>query len=176
MSTYCYTPLVYCHLLILLVKLHKCYFLLSDVDVSVHLLKCFEQAVLSHWIYFRQLVKLQREVMSAETALEQKRMVRHNMLLACKIQDLPIILLSGNLNEISEVQVINPLLNDLTASVAEATTNPSFSLNWFVWFAQLGTDSESTSATLDIYEREAQLIIDYSELEEELTVRLQISL
>uniref|UniRef100_A0A3Q3B7N5 Structural maintenance of chromosomes protein 1B-like n=1 Tax=Kryptolebias marmoratus TaxID=37003 RepID=A0A3Q3B7N5_KRYMA len=48
------------------------------------------------------LVKLQREVMSAETALEQKRMARHNLLLACKIQDLPIILLSGSLDEISE--------------------------------------------------------------------------
>lgn len=43
--------------------------------------------------------------MSAETALEQKRLARHNLLLACKIQSLPIILLSGNLNEISEVQV-----------------------------------------------------------------------
>ncbi|XP_017285706.1 structural maintenance of chromosomes protein 1B [Kryptolebias marmoratus] len=84
----------------------------------------------------KELVKLQREVMSAETALEQKRMARHNLLLACKIQDLPIILLSGSLDEISEVQ--------------------------------LATDSESTSATLDIYEREAQLVIDFSELEEEL--------
>uniref|UniRef100_A0A671TX10 Structural maintenance of chromosomes 1B n=1 Tax=Sparus aurata TaxID=8175 RepID=A0A671TX10_SPAAU len=52
-----------------------------------------------------QLVKLQREVMSAETALEQKRLARHNLLLACKIQSLPIILVSGSLNEISEVQV-----------------------------------------------------------------------
>lgn len=53
----------------------------------------------------RELVKLQREVMSAESALEQKRLARHNLLLACKIQSLPIILLSGNLNDISEVQV-----------------------------------------------------------------------
>lgn len=53
----------------------------------------------------RELVKLQREVMSAETALEQKRLVRHNLLLACKIQSLPITLLSGSLDEISEVQV-----------------------------------------------------------------------
>ncbi|MEQ2280187.1 hypothetical protein AMECASPLE_017064 [Ameca splendens] len=74
--------------------------------------------------------------MCAETALEQKRMARHNMLLACKIHDLPITLLSGSLNEISEVQ--------------------------------LATDSASTSATMDIYEREAQLVIDYSELKEEL--------
>uniref|UniRef100_A0A3Q4B2Z1 SMC hinge domain-containing protein n=1 Tax=Mola mola TaxID=94237 RepID=A0A3Q4B2Z1_MOLML len=37
-------------------------------------------------------VKIQRQVMSAETALEQKRMSRHNLLLACKIQSLPITL------------------------------------------------------------------------------------
>ncbi|XP_054863802.1 structural maintenance of chromosomes protein 1B isoform X3 [Amphiprion ocellaris] len=84
----------------------------------------------------KELVKLQREVMSAETALEQKRLTRHNMLLACKIQDLPITLLSGSLNEISDVQ--------------------------------LETDSESTSVTMDVYEREAHLVIDYSELEAEL--------
>lgn len=48
---------------------------------------------------------LQREVMSAETALEQKHVARHNLLLACKIQALPVTLLSGNLNDISEVQV-----------------------------------------------------------------------
>lgn len=43
--------------------------------------------------------------MSAETALEQKRLARHNLLLACKIQSLPITLLSGSLDEISEVRV-----------------------------------------------------------------------
>lgn len=43
-----------------------------------------------------------------------------------------------------------------------------------LWFLQLGTDSESTTATMDIYEREAQLAIDYSGLEEELTVRRRI--
>ncbi|KAM9753420.1 structural maintenance of chromosomes protein 1B [Menidia menidia] len=80
----------------------------------------------------KELTKLQREVMSAETALEQKRMARHNLLLGCKIQGLPITLLSGSLDEVSEVQ--------------------------------LETDSESTSLTMDIYEREAQLVIDYSEL------------
>lgn len=36
---------------------------------------------------------------------------------------------------------------------------------------QLDTESESTSATIDIYEREAQLVIDYSSLEAELGVR-----
>lgn len=56
-------------------------------------------------ISVRDLVKLQREVMTTETAIEQKRLARHNLLLACKIQNLPISLLSGSLNEISEVQV-----------------------------------------------------------------------
>lgn len=36
---------------------------------------------------------------------------------------------------------------------------------------QLDTDSESTTATMDIYEREARLVIDYSELETELKVK-----
>uniref|UniRef100_A0A667Y169 Structural maintenance of chromosomes protein n=1 Tax=Myripristis murdjan TaxID=586833 RepID=A0A667Y169_9TELE len=84
----------------------------------------------------RELVKLQREVISVEMALEQKRLARHNLLLACKIQSLPISLLSGNLNEISEVQ--------------------------------LDSESESTSTTMDIYDREAQLVIDFSGLEAEL--------
>ncbi|KAL7402384.1 hypothetical protein ABVT39_014150 [Epinephelus coioides] len=84
----------------------------------------------------KELVNLQREVMSAETALEQKRLVRHNLLLACKIQSLPVILLSGSLDEISEVE--------------------------------LDTESESTSATMNIYEREALLVIDYSGLDAEV--------
>uniref|UniRef100_A0A7N6BNT7 Structural maintenance of chromosomes protein n=1 Tax=Anabas testudineus TaxID=64144 RepID=A0A7N6BNT7_ANATE len=74
----------------------------------------------------KELVRLQREVMSAETALEQKRLARHNLLLACKIQGLPITL-----------------------------EKPSH------------YESESTSATLDVYEREAQMVIDYSALEGE---------
>lgn len=56
-------------------------------------------------VFLRELVKLQREVMSAETALEQKRMARHNLLLACKVQSLPVTLLSGSLDEVSEAQV-----------------------------------------------------------------------
>ncbi|XP_062276792.1 structural maintenance of chromosomes protein 1B [Scomber scombrus] len=95
-----------------------------------------DQKTRHHQEFNKELVKLQRNVMSAETALEQKRLARHNLLLACKIQGLPITLLSGSLDEISEVQ--------------------------------LDTESESTSATMDIYDREAQLVIDYSGLNEEL--------
>uniref|UniRef100_A0A3Q1BKE6 SMC hinge domain-containing protein n=1 Tax=Amphiprion ocellaris TaxID=80972 RepID=A0A3Q1BKE6_AMPOC len=106
---------------------------------STHISHLISYSIL--WHLTSELVKLQREVMSAETALEQKRLTRHNMLLACKIQDLPITLLSGSLNEISDLE----------------------------------TDSESTSVTMDVYEREAHLVIDYSELEAELRVRHKCS-
>uniref|UniRef100_A0A8D0A5J5 Structural maintenance of chromosomes protein 1B-like n=1 Tax=Sander lucioperca TaxID=283035 RepID=A0A8D0A5J5_SANLU len=72
-----------------------------------------ELANLDSQIQMQELVKLQQEVMSAETALEQKRLARHNLLLSCKIQGLPITLLSGSLNEISEVQVRQRELNVL---------------------------------------------------------------
>uniref|UniRef100_A0A669ESW3 Structural maintenance of chromosomes protein n=1 Tax=Oreochromis niloticus TaxID=8128 RepID=A0A669ESW3_ORENI len=105
---------------------------MSKLDLCI----IFCHGLCSLTISVRGLVKLQREVMTTETAIEQKRLARHNLLLACKIQNLPISLLSGSLNEISEVQ--------------------------------LDADSESTTATMDIYEREARLLIDYSELETEL--------
>uniref|UniRef100_A0A4W5RZR6 Structural maintenance of chromosomes 1B n=1 Tax=Hucho hucho TaxID=62062 RepID=A0A4W5RZR6_9TELE len=66
----------------------------------------------------KELVKLQREVISAETALEQLRIWKHNLLLGCKIQGLPITLLSGSLDEISEVQVGQT--SDRRRSVREA--------------------------------------------------------
>ncbi|CAN9498997.1 unnamed protein product [Ophioblennius macclurei] len=84
----------------------------------------------------KELAKLQQEVMSAENALEQKYLARHNMLLACKVQGLPIRLLSGSLRDISEIQ--------------------------------LETDSESTAATMYIYERESQLVVDFSAIESQL--------
>uniref|UniRef100_A0A8C6T3Z6 Structural maintenance of chromosomes 1B n=1 Tax=Neogobius melanostomus TaxID=47308 RepID=A0A8C6T3Z6_9GOBI len=83
-------------------------------------------------IQMQELVKLQRDVMIWESELEQQRLFRHNLLLSCKIQGLPITLLSGDLQSIAEVQ--------------------------------LEADSESTLSTVEIYEREAQLVIDFSPL------------
>uniref|UniRef100_A0A8C8GE76 SMC hinge domain-containing protein n=1 Tax=Oncorhynchus tshawytscha TaxID=74940 RepID=A0A8C8GE76_ONCTS len=94
---------------------------------------------------FLEQVKLQREVISAETALEQLRIWKHNLLLGCKIQGLPITLLSGSLDEISEVQV--------------GQTRDHRRL-------------VSTCTTMDIYEREALMVIDYSGLGAELKVDL----
>uniref|UniRef100_A0A3B3R4P6 Structural maintenance of chromosomes 1B n=1 Tax=Paramormyrops kingsleyae TaxID=1676925 RepID=A0A3B3R4P6_9TELE len=80
------------------------------------------------------LQKLQRELMSVEISLEKKQLERHNLLLSCKVQDLPVTLLSGSMDDISEEQL----------------------------------DSETTIVTADIYERERQMVIDYSALRREL--------
>uniref|UniRef100_A0A8C5CB02 SMC hinge domain-containing protein n=1 Tax=Gadus morhua TaxID=8049 RepID=A0A8C5CB02_GADMO len=47
----------------------------------------------------------QRELVSIETLLEQHRIFKHNMLIDCKVQALPLMLLSGDLGDISRVQV-----------------------------------------------------------------------
>jgi len=50
-------------------------------------------------------MKLQKETICAEAALEQLRLSRHNLLLGCKIDNLPLTLLSGELDDISDIQV-----------------------------------------------------------------------
>ncbi|NWS98734.1 SMC1B protein, partial [Mionectes macconnelli] len=53
----------------------------------------------------REATKLQREAVALETALEEKRLKRHNLLLECKVQDLKIKLLFGTLDDISEIEL-----------------------------------------------------------------------
>ncbi|XP_020833111.1 LOW QUALITY PROTEIN: structural maintenance of chromosomes protein 1B [Phascolarctos cinereus] len=53
----------------------------------------------------REVGKMQKETVAIQTALEQQRLERHNILLACKVQDIEIILLSGSLDEIIHVAV-----------------------------------------------------------------------
>ncbi|XP_042745906.1 structural maintenance of chromosomes protein 1B isoform X1 [Lagopus leucura] len=53
----------------------------------------------------REAAKLQKEAAAIEASLEDKRLRRHNMLLECKVQDLKIRLLSGSLDDISEIEL-----------------------------------------------------------------------
>ncbi|KAL7862605.1 hypothetical protein SRHO_G00115890 [Serrasalmus rhombeus] len=110
--------------------------LLAGQKASINDAKAeLDMKVRGHQEKSRELVKQQKELISAETALEQQRLHKHNLLLACKIESLPLTLLSGTLDEISDVQL----------------------------------DSESqTTCTLDIYEREAQMVFDYGPLGDEL--------
>ncbi|KAF6121839.1 structural maintenance of chromosomes 1B [Phyllostomus discolor] len=85
----------------------------------------------------REVGKWQKEVVTIQSSLEQKRLEKHNMLLDCKVQDIEITLLSGSLDDIIEVE--------------------------------LGAEVGSTQATLEMYEKEAAIEIDYSSLREDWT-------
>lgn len=57
------------------------------------------------FVYFRELTQLQKEVTAIETKLEQKRSDRHNLLQACKMQDIRLPLRSGTMDDISQGEV-----------------------------------------------------------------------
>uniref|UniRef100_A0A668TA09 Structural maintenance of chromosomes protein 1A n=1 Tax=Oreochromis aureus TaxID=47969 RepID=A0A668TA09_OREAU len=50
----------------------------------------------------KELTQLQKEVTAIETKLEQKRSDRHNLLQACKMQDIRLPLRSGTMDDISQ--------------------------------------------------------------------------
>uniref|UniRef100_A0AAY4ER82 Structural maintenance of chromosomes protein 1A n=1 Tax=Denticeps clupeoides TaxID=299321 RepID=A0AAY4ER82_9TELE len=53
----------------------------------------------------KELTQLQKEVTAIETKLEQKRSDRHNLLQACKMQDIKLPLRSGTMDDISQGEV-----------------------------------------------------------------------
>uniref|UniRef100_A0A8B9JL49 Structural maintenance of chromosomes protein 1A n=1 Tax=Astyanax mexicanus TaxID=7994 RepID=A0A8B9JL49_ASTMX len=54
----------------------------------------------------KELTQLQKEVTAIETKLEQKRSDRHNLLQACKMQDIKLPLRSGTMDDISQEEVL----------------------------------------------------------------------
>lgn len=51
------------------------------------------------------MTHLQKEVTAIETKLEQKRSDRHNLLQACKMQDIRLPLARGSMDDISQEEV-----------------------------------------------------------------------
>lgn len=51
------------------------------------------------------MTHLQKEVTAIETKLEQKRSDRHNLLQACKMQDIKLPLAKGTMDDISQEEV-----------------------------------------------------------------------
>lgn len=87
----------------------------------------------------KELTQLQKEVTAIETKLEQKRSDRHNLLQACKMQDIRLPLRSGTMDDISQGE---------GSSQAEESS------------------SQRTSST--VLAKEALIEIDYSSLSEDL--------
>ncbi|XP_026126733.1 structural maintenance of chromosomes protein 1A-like [Carassius auratus] len=89
----------------------------------------------------KELTQLQKEVTAIETKLEQKRSDRHNLLQACKMQDIRLPLRSGTMDDISQ---------------EEGSSQAEESLS----------SSQKTSST--VLAKEALIEIDYSSLSENL--------
>lgn len=89
----------------------------------------------------KELTQLQKEVTAIETKLEQKRSDRHNLLQACKMQDIRLPLRSGTMDDISQEE---------GGSQAEESLS----------------SSQKTSST--VLAKEALIEIDYSSLSEDL--------
>ncbi|XP_059189685.1 structural maintenance of chromosomes protein 1A [Centropristis striata] len=87
----------------------------------------------------KELTQLQKEVTAIETKLEQKRSDRHNLLQACKMQDIRLPLNSGTMDDISQGEGSSQ--NDESSS-------------------------QRTSST--VLAKEALIEIDYSNLSEDL--------
>lgn len=58
-----------------------------------------------HIYIYREVGKLQKEVVIIQGSLEQKQLEKHNLLLDCKVQDIDISLMLGSLEDIIEVEV-----------------------------------------------------------------------
>ncbi|XP_077073862.1 structural maintenance of chromosomes protein 1A [Siphateles boraxobius] len=89
----------------------------------------------------KELTQLQKEVTAIETKLEQKRSDRHNLLQACKMQDIRLPLRSGTMDDISQ--------EEGSSQAEESLSN-----------------SQKTSST--VLAKEALIEIDFSSLSEDL--------
>ncbi|KAK7128327.1 hypothetical protein R3I94_016787 [Phoxinus phoxinus] len=89
----------------------------------------------------KELTQLQKEVTAIETKLEQKRSDRHNLLQACKMQDIRLPLRTGTMDDISQEE---------GSSQAEETL------------------SSSQKASSTVLAKEALIEIDFSSLSEDL--------
>ncbi|KAK2510953.1 hypothetical protein Q9966_016778, partial [Columba livia] len=91
----------------------------------------------------KEMTHLQKEVTAIETKLEQKRSDRHNLLQACKMQDIKLPLSKGTMDDISQEE---------GGAAGEEPVS-------------------SSQRTSSLYAREALIEIDYSDLPEELKMK-----
>lgn len=87
----------------------------------------------------KEILQVQKQVTSLESKIEQRRSERHSILTHCKMEDITIPMLYGNMEDISSIEA-----------------NESAS----------GTDA--SLSTQQVYEQEKRIQIDYNQLREEL--------
>ena len=88
----------------------------------------------------KELQAANKQINQMETQVEQEKANKHSLLIQCKLENIQVPMKRGNLDEIDE----------------EASEDPSIEVS-------------SSQPSHIIYEKEAKIIIDYSNLEEGLT-------
>lgn len=124
-------------------------------------------------VSFRELTQLQKEVTAIETKLEQKRSDRHNLLQACKMQDIRLPLRSGTMDDISQGEVhTNTLMQARTFTRFGLKQNLTHLFLFLLLFqgSSQTDDSSSQRTSSSVLAKEALIEIDYSNLSEDLKV------
>lgn len=86
----------------------------------------------------KEILQIQKQVTSLETKIEQRRSDRHSVLTHCKMEDINIPMISGNMDDISNLE------NESTSG------------------------GDTSISTQQVYELEKRLQIDYSQLRDDL--------
>lgn len=94
----------------------------------------------------KEIAATQKAVSSLETKLEGKRADRHSLLKSCKMEDIELPMTKGTMEDITQE-------NEPSSQPDGSTETP--------------TDSMSSQGAKRIYEREANILIDYSRLDDE---------
>lgn len=110
----------------------------------------------------REIGKMQKEIISIETSLEQKRLERHNLLLECKVQDLEINLHLGSFDDISEVE---------TGTEVESTQTTA---DIYARERDMQIDYSSLEHDLKVLDSDKEISIHLSKLQEQTALKENI--
>ncbi|XP_020611608.1 structural maintenance of chromosomes protein 1A-like isoform X1 [Orbicella faveolata] len=120
----------------------------SQIDEKDLEIKEVKKGLMHH---MKEVTSLQKQMTAMETQLEQKRADRHSLLKSCKMEDIFLPFKKGGMNDID--------LGEPSASQPETSSQESSSTE---------VNSASTQGAKITYEREANLVIDYSSLSRNL--------
>lgn len=104
--------------------------------------------------HVRDLTALQKQLTAMETQLEQKRADRHSLLKSCKMEDIFLPFKKGGMNDID--------LGEASSGQPESSSQDQGESS------SMDVDSTSTQGAKTTYEKEANLVIDYSSLNRNL--------
>ncbi|XP_070559327.1 structural maintenance of chromosomes protein 1A-like [Ptychodera flava] len=96
----------------------------------------------------KEITGVQKQITATETKLEQKRADRHSLLKACKMDDIRLPMKRGTMDDITQ------------EAESSSQVEPSDSVT--------GMDSMSSQGAKTIYAKEANIIINYKHLRDEL--------